>query len=211
MSERPVKRKYDASSRQEAAALTRERICIAAEELFLRDGYARTSVRAVAKAAGVAEATMYVVFASKAALLNATILRAVADNASESLDVIGAAPPAEILPLMASSNAVLMARAGRMIALGDSAALMDAALRPFHQRAQANIRAAFGRIAACLDTAGLLRIGVQDAADAMYAIASDATYRRMTDGVGMTPEQYGSWLAATLSAVLLVARRGPRR
>ena len=66
MSNGPVKRKYDASSRRASAAATRERICAAAEDLFVRDGYARTSVRAVAKAAGVAEATMYLAFPGRA-------------------------------------------------------------------------------------------------------------------------------------------------
>ena len=111
MSERPVKRKYDATSRRAAAAATRERICAAAEELFLRDGYARTSIRAVAKAAGVAEATIYLAFPNKAALLDAVIVRATRDNPSESLAAIAAAPPDEILPRLAASNAVLMARA----------------------------------------------------------------------------------------------------
>ena len=81
MSEEPVKREYDASSRRAAAEQTRERICAAAEVLFLRDGYARTSIRAVAKAAGVSEATVYLAFPGKAALLDAVILRAVRDNA----------------------------------------------------------------------------------------------------------------------------------
>ena len=85
MSRRPVKRKYDATSRAAAAAKTRERICAAAEARFLRDGYARTSVRAVAKDAGVAEATVYLAFADKAALLDAVIVRATRDNPSEPL------------------------------------------------------------------------------------------------------------------------------
>src|SRR3954462_4422386 len=121
MSSGSVKRRYDATSRQAAAAETRERICIAAEELFLRDGYARTSIRAVAKAAGVAEATVYVVFADKAALLDAVILRATRDNDSEALEAIAAAPTEEILPRLSESTAVLMARAARLIALGESA------------------------------------------------------------------------------------------
>ena len=93
MSETPVKRKYDATARRANAAATRERICAAAEELFVRDGYARTSIRAVARAAAVAEATVYLAFPNKGALLDAVIVRATQDNASERLDVIAAAPP----------------------------------------------------------------------------------------------------------------------
>src|SRR3954469_2403288 len=105
MSGQPVKRRYDATSRRAAAAATRDRICAAAEELFVRDGYARTSVRAVAKAAGVAEATIYVTFPGKAALLDAVIVRATRDNPSEPLDAIASAPADEILPRLARSNA----------------------------------------------------------------------------------------------------------
>src|SRR4051794_28446987 len=111
MSDGPVKRRYDSSARRADAADTRERICTAAEALFVRDGYARTSIRAVAREAGVAEATMSLAFESKPALLDAVIVRATRDNGSESLEAIAAAPPGEIIPRLAASNAALMARA----------------------------------------------------------------------------------------------------
>jgi len=203
MSERPVKRKYDASARRAAAAVTRERICAAAESLFLRDGYARTSVRAVAKAAAVAEATVYLTFPDKAALLDAVIVRAVRDNPSERIDAIAAAPPGEVLPRLASSHAALMARAARLIALGEGATCMDAALRPLRERAHRDLRTAFRGVADRLDEAGLLRTGAQEAADTLYAIASESTYLRMTEGAGLPPDRYATWLTATLSALLL--------
>src|SRR3954452_6641320 len=203
MSAGPVKRKYDASSRRASAAVTRERICAAAEDRFVRDGYARTSVRAVADAAGVGEATMDLAFPGQGALLDAVIVRATRDNASEALDAIAAAPPEEILPRLAASNAVLMARAAQLIALGESASLMDAELRPLRERAHGNLRAAFRAIADRLDAAQLLRVSAQAAADAIYAIASESTYLRMTDGAGLRPDRYHGWLADTLGAVLL--------
>ncbi|HYH88314.1 MAG TPA: helix-turn-helix domain-containing protein [Solirubrobacteraceae bacterium] len=203
MAEGPVKRKYDATSRRANAAVTRERICAAAEELFVRDGYARTSIKAVARAAGVAEATVYLAFADKAALLDAAIVRATRDNASESIAAIAAAPPEEVLPRLAASNALLMARAGPLIALGESASFMDAGLRPLRERAHARLRAAFRVVADRLDEAGLLRGGPQEAADSLYAIASESTYLRMTEGAGLAPGRYGRWLGDTLAAVLL--------
>ena len=159
MSGSHVKRSYDVSSRQAAAARTRELICEVAEELFLREGYARTSIRTVAKEARVAEATVYLAFPSKAALLDAVILRAIRGNPSESLDAIAAAPPADVLPRLASSNAALMARAARLIALGEASSLMDAELRPLRERAHNNLRTAFGVVADRLEAAGVLRIG----------------------------------------------------
>jgi AcrR family transcriptional regulator len=182
----------------------------AAEDLFVRDGYARTSIRAVAKAAAVAEATVYLTFPNKAALLDAVIVRAVRDNPSESLAAIAAAPPEEVLPRLASSNAVLMGRAGRLIALGESATLMDAELRPLRERAHRDLRAAFRAIADRLHEAGLLRVRADEATDGLYAIASESTYLRMTEGAGLSSDRYAYWLTDTLGAILLNAqgRRG---
>ena len=208
MPQRSVKRTYDVTSRRAAAAATRERICVAAEELFVGDGYARTSIRAVAKAAGVAEATIYLTFPNKAALLDAVIVRATRDNPSEGLDAIAAAPPEEILPRFAASNAVLMARAGRLIALGESASLMDAELRPLRERAHRHLRAAFRVIAERLEEAGLLRAGAQESADSLYAIASESTFLRMTEAAGLSPDGYARWLTETLAAILYLRHPG---
>ena len=141
----------------------------------------------MAKAAGVAEATVYLAFPNKAALLDAVIVRATRDNASEPLDAIAAAPPEEILPRLAASNAVLMARAARLIALGEAASLMDAELRPLRDRAHRSLRAAFRVIAERLDEAGLLRVGAEEAADTLYAIASETTYLRSGIDPDATP------------------------
>jgi AcrR family transcriptional regulator len=198
-----VKRRYDASSRQAAAERTRERICAAAEDLFLRDGYARTTMRAVATAAGVAEATVYLSHPGKPALLDAVILRAVRDNPSERLETIAAAPAKEILPRFARSNAVLMARAGRLIALGEAAAQMDAELRPLRDAAHERLHAAFLVVARRLDEADMLRVSVLQAADTLFAIANENTYLRMTERAKLSNDEYADWLTDTLGAVLL--------
>src|SRR4051794_1482051 len=199
MPDRPVKRSYDAPARRSAAAQTRERICAAAEALFLRDGYAATSVRAVARCAEVSEATVYLAFANKGALLDAVILGAVRDNPSEPIDAIVAGEPEAIIPRLAASNAVLMARAAQLIALGEAAALMEAELRPLRERAHDNLRAAFRRVADRLDEAGLLRVDAPAAAATLYAIASETTYLR----AGLPTGRYAAWLETTLSAALL--------
>jgi AcrR family transcriptional regulator len=203
---RPVKRRrYDTSRRRAAADSTRERICAAAEKLFLRDGYARASIRAVAREAGVAEATVYLVFSTKAELLNATILRATGAREGKPFSAILAAPPADLLSRLAAGHAVGMSRAARLIALGESAVLMDAALRPLRDRAHANLRAAYAAIAQCLADAQLLRAGLTaaDAADTLYAICNETTYLRLTHDCARNPKRYAAWLTATLEATLL--------
>jgi AcrR family transcriptional regulator len=202
---RPVKRRYDASRRRAAAKATRERICAAAEKLFLRDGYDRTSIRAVAREAGVAEATVYLAFSTKAALLNATILRATGANDGKPLYAILDAPAPDLLSRLATSHAAAMHRAARLIALGEGATLMDTALRPLRDRAHANLRAAYAAIAQRLADARLLRpeLTAAAAADTLYAICNETTYLRLTGDGTRNPKRYATWLTATLEAALL--------
>lgn len=215
MSEQPVKRRYAAPTRRAGARATRDRICAAAEELFVRDGYARTTMRAVAAHAGVAEATVYNAFPNKAALLDAAIVRALGQSTGAGIAEVLISPPPALLSRLAESNAALMRRAARIIAIGDGAALMDAELRPLRARAHHRLRAAMREIAQRLDEAGVLRPGMTAgaAAETLYAIASDTTYLRLT-ACGHLPERYGAWLAATLEALLLDPTRcagGERR
>lgn len=58
-------------------------------------------------------------------------------------------------------------------------------------------------IADRLAAAGLLRGSASEAVATLYAIASESTYLRMTDGAGLPPDDYARWLAGTLSAALI--------
>lgn len=61
-------------SRVEQAAATRDRVAAAALELFLRQGYAATSTRQIAAAAGVTERTLFNIVPSKGALLRHVVM-----------------------------------------------------------------------------------------------------------------------------------------
>jgi len=71
---------------------------------------------------------------------------------------------------------------------------MDAELRPLRERAHRNLRAALRAVAERLFEAGLLRGSAADAADTLYAVASENTYLRMTEGAGLAPDRYADWL-----------------
>ena len=69
--------------REQKALLTRHRILDAAESLFIRDGYALTTIAAIAVAADVAVQTVYAVFGNKRAILNELLAaRVTGDDAS---------------------------------------------------------------------------------------------------------------------------------
>lgn len=66
---RPVKRQYNSARRRDQARETRLRVVRAAHDLFVTEGYGRTTIAAIAQAAGVAVETVYAAFGSKAGLL----------------------------------------------------------------------------------------------------------------------------------------------
>ena len=64
-----VKRSYDSSGRQARAQKTRQRIMDVAHDLFIDQGYGRTTMAEIARAADVSVETVYSAFGNKAALL----------------------------------------------------------------------------------------------------------------------------------------------
>jgi AcrR family transcriptional regulator len=64
-----VKRPYRSTRRREQAMDTRLRIIRAAEDLFVRQGYGRTTMAEIARAAGVAPETIYAAYRNKPTLL----------------------------------------------------------------------------------------------------------------------------------------------
>jgi AcrR family transcriptional regulator len=77
---RPPTRRYRSPSREQQARHTRARIIAAAARQFLACGYAATTMRAVAAAAGVALPTVELAFGTKARLLKAVIDAAIAGD-----------------------------------------------------------------------------------------------------------------------------------
>ena len=206
----PARRRYHTPVRDARARETRQRIRTTAETLFLRDGYARTSMSAIAKAAGVAEKTVYLVFPTKADLLNEIIVTALrADDAPRPfrarLREALAADPGELLAEFAALTADLMARTGRIMALGETAASSDPQLAALRDRGHAAMRSDCEQLAAALAARGALAAGVSidDAASTLYAIVSESVYLRLVDGRGWTPDRYRGWLERTLRRLLL--------
>jgi AcrR family transcriptional regulator len=69
------KRPYNSRAREVQAARTRDAALDAAERLFLRHGYAATSIASIAQEAGVSVQTVYKVFGGKSGLVKAIYFR----------------------------------------------------------------------------------------------------------------------------------------
>lgn len=204
------RRRYHTPKRTARARATRQRIRAAAEALFLRDGYARTSMSAVAEAADVAEKTVYLAFPTKADLLNEIIVTALrAEDAPRPfrlrLREALAAPPAELVAEFAALSADVMARTARVMALGESAASSDPQLAELRERGHAAMRSDCRDVAAALAAQNALadEISADTGASTLYAIVNESVYLRLVDGCGWTPDEYRAWLDRTLRKTLL--------
>lgn len=82
MTAEPVRRHYDSLRRAAQAQQTSAEIARAARELFLANGWAATTVRDVARTAGVSVPTVYAAYGNKTGLT-----KALADAADLSADV----------------------------------------------------------------------------------------------------------------------------
>jgi len=67
----PRPRSYDAQRRREAAEESKKRVLLESRGLFLSEGYGRTTVAAIARAAGVSQESVFKGFGGKPGLVRA--------------------------------------------------------------------------------------------------------------------------------------------
>jgi AcrR family transcriptional regulator len=220
MTERPVepadqpgampRRAYRSRKREQASLETRRRIRAAAETLFLRDGYIRTTTKAIAREAGVAEMTLFLAFNNKAALLSEIIRTSVRGDddtpiaSRASWQAMLDSSPDQMLTRFAEFHGAVQARTARILAVAEAAATADEELAARRDSAHAHIRADLQQIADALAGHRCLaaHLTATSAADVIYALTSQATYLLLTDECDWTTKQYVDWLAATLQSTL---------
>jgi TetR/AcrR family transcriptional regulator, regulator of autoinduction and epiphytic fitness len=204
-------RRYRSPKREQAARETRRRVRAAAEALFLRDGYVRTTTKGIAKEAGVAEMTVFLAFANKAALLSEIIRVRVRGDDEEApmaaraswQDMLGA-PGNEILARFAELNGEILARTARVLVLAEAAAAADGELAVQRDRSHAHIRSDFQQVADALANQGCLSATTtpERAGDVMFALVNEVTYLRLIDECGWSTAEYVAWLTRSLQATL---------
>src|ERR1700704_493823 len=127
------KRRYNSPRRREQAAATRREILDAAQRLFERQGYAATTMAAIAAEAGVSLKTVYLAVETKSNLLRALwhlLLRGDEDDVPISerqryRDDLAEPDPERQLRLNAHNARVVKERAGALMGVIRSAAPSD--------------------------------------------------------------------------------------
>ena len=207
----PVKRRYDTSRRREAAARTRTAILDAALHLFTGQGYAATSMTAIAERAGVALDTVYASVGRKPQLARLLIETAISGTSEaipagerDYVQAIQAAPDAETkIVIYASAMRVIAGRLAPVLGIiqqaGPGEPELAALWHEIAERRAANMR----RFAADLAAVTTLRVDLDEAADIVWATNAPELYQLLISQRGWSPERYEHFLADTWRRLLL--------
>jgi AcrR family transcriptional regulator len=209
------RRTYESPLRRDQAAETRRRILDAAQGLFERDGYAATSMAAVAAAAGVSLKTVYLAFDTKSGLVRALwhlLLRGEQDAVPVGeqpwyREVLDEPDPERQLRLNMRNSLIVKTRAGAMLAVISDAASADPDVGALWERIQTefydNQRAVVQSIADKRALAPGLDVGA--AADILWSLNHPSLYALLSGQRGWSAQRYEQWLGDLLCAQLLGA------
>ena len=215
------KRRYDSRRRREQAAATRRQILEAAQRLFERQGYAATTMAAIAAEAGVAGKTVYLAFETKSGVLRALwnfLLRGDQEDVPISdrhwyREVLGEPDPERQLRLGAANSRAVKERVGGVIEVVHAAAAIDPDIDALWKRIESEFHANQRVVVASIDEKGGLRteLDVDRATDILWTLNHPDVWQLLVVQRGWTPDEYERWFADTAVAQLLVPRPARRR
>jgi AcrR family transcriptional regulator len=208
-------RRYQSAVRAEHAAATRMRIVDAARHLFEEQGYASTTVTAIAKEAGVASKTVYLVFESKSGLLRAVWDVALKGDDSPApvadrpwyVQVLEEPDPREQLRRNAHNARRVKERIAPMLEVIRDGAPVDPDVADLWELINSDFHSNQKAIVESLAKKKALRksIGVRRATDILWTLNHPDTWFLLVGRCGWSPAQFESWLAETCCAQLLAS------
>jgi AcrR family transcriptional regulator len=211
-----ARRRYDSPRRREQAAATRVQILRAAQELFERDGYAATSIAAIAAAAGVSVKTVYLAFESKSGLLRALwhlLLRGDQDGTPVGerdwfREVLIEPDPARQLRLNTRNSLTVKTRAGALLQVIRDAASAEPEIDALWARIQTEFRDNQRAVVESLERKRALKAELDAAAatDILWALNHPSLYWLLVGERGWKAERYEEWLGDALCSQLLAAK-----
>jgi AcrR family transcriptional regulator len=207
------RRGYVSAVRTEQAQKTRRRVIEAATRLFVRQGYATTTMRVIAAEAGVSVPTVELLFGTKAQLLHVVIDVAIAGD-DEPVPVLSRAWAAEAES--ASRLADFISAVAQVLseAQARSAGVMLAAYEAAHSdpdiqllimdRESQRERTASWIVDGVAERAGLLPgLNKSEAIDTVWMLMDPAVFNRLTVHRGWSLGRYTSWFADSVARLLV--------
>lgn len=209
-------RRYNSPRRREQAAATRRQILEAARRLFEQQGYAATSMTAIAAEARISLKTVYLAFGTKSGLLRALwhlLLRG--DEEDVPVDarpwfraVLEEPDPERQLRLNVRNAKHVRARIGPLLEVIREAAAQDSEIDTLWSRIQTEFYDNQRSIIEALHRKRALKRGlnVSLATDILWTLNHPNVYRLLVSDRGWTPDQHEKWLANLLCYELLAKR-----
>jgi len=206
-----VKRRYSSDRRRTQAERTRRTVLGVARRRFLTDGYAATTMAAVAGEAGVSVETIYKAYGGKAQLVMALFHDAIEgdpgssteDRADEISEHEG--DPVRRLQAFGGFVAEVMPRVGPLMLLVRATADSHPELTEIWERMNAERLARMTGHARRLHDHGHLRDGVtvEEARDVLWLYSAPDLYDLLVRERGWTIERYGRWIGRAYVDALL--------
>jgi AcrR family transcriptional regulator len=205
-------RRYDSSRRRQQAATTRGQILGVAQRLFEEQGYAATTMAAIASEAGVALKTVYVAFATKSGLIRAVwdvLLRGDGDIPVAQQpwyqEMLTERDPERQLRLNARNSRAVKTRIGGLLQVIRDTAPIDADIHALWTLIQRDFYDNQRAIVERLHRGKALRPGldVTRATDILWTLNHPAQWQLLVSERGWSPEDYEQWFADTSCAQLL--------
>jgi AcrR family transcriptional regulator len=194
------------------ADATRQRIVAAAADLFSENGYAATTMAAIAQRAHVAVQTVYFTFHTKTALLSAVADHAITggsaadpEQATWVQSVFAERDGARRIALVIEGTAQV---APRMLPIADAwhaaIAADPSAATEFRARLLAR-RQFLRRVIEQTKQSGQLKLKLdpERATDILFALTTPESFASLTDLLGWSVQQWKSWVTAALVRELL--------
>ncbi|GAA2616532.1 hypothetical protein GCM10010399_54360 [Dactylosporangium fulvum] len=192
--------------RAEQAAATRAAIIDAAGRLFAAQGYAATTVAAIAEEAGVTAKSVYTL-ADKPRLLLLAVTEATGGMTPDTTAVLDAPDPAARVRAVAHTGARTLLRLYPIHRAFEQAAAAEPALREPWQEHERHRRARIKKVVRAVAGAGGLRQGltVGRATDTLWALVTWHAVALLVEERGWGRAKLAAWLEDVLAALLLEA------
>jgi AcrR family transcriptional regulator len=199
--------------RTERAQNTRTRVIEAANRLFVQQGYATTSMRAIATEAGVSVPTVELLFGTKAQLLHVVIDVAVAGD-DEPVPVLSrgwaaeaqsAGNLADFLSVVAQVLSEAQARSAGVILAAYEAAASDPDIQLLiMDRESQRERTTTWIVNGVVNRAGLrAELDRAGAIDTVWMLMDPVIFNRLTRHRGWSLDRYASWFADSVTRLLV--------
>jgi AcrR family transcriptional regulator len=184
----------------------------AAGRLFVDSGYVATSVRAIAREAGVAEKTVYLQFETKPAILKAVVESAIvgsddpvpAARSSWFLEVLAESRLERKVELLSAATSALHERTGAVFAVAREAATVDSEVAALWNRGKRGHLSDMTRMADSFADQGLIPAAVDTAwlIELLYVLLGPENWYLIRRELGRDEQHYTSWLRTSLTQAL---------